>query len=842
MPGITLFVLGMHRSGTSAMTGVLNICGAWVGNEAELTQASIENPIGFWERRDIREICDKLLQSAGADWWKIAGFDPKAIPRTILTEQRRKFQKVILTLDEHETWVIKEPRLCLLLPVLRQYVRNPVCIYMYRNPLEVARSLQVRNGFSISSGLALWEVYNFHALNASEGLPRIFVSFEALMIRPIETLKEIAEKLEELVGSHTVKPERKLIEQFIDPNLYRQRVTEEETCDYLLPSQQALWSRLHNDEALDDYKNIPISEATTQSLLDLESVEVSFILHQDTKNELQARIVKYTAALKAREERIGTLEGSNSRLQANLDKHKETLKAREERIGTLEGSNSRLQANLDKHKETLKAREERIGTLEGSNSRLQANLDKHKETLKAREERIGTLEGSNSRLQANLDKHKETLKAREERIGTLEGSNSRLQANLDKHKETLKAREERIGTLEGSNSRLQANLDKHKETLKAREERIGTLEGSNSRLQANLDKHKETLKAREERIGTLEGSNSRLQANLDKHKETLKAREERIGTLEGSNSRLQANLDKHKETLKAREERIGTLEGSNSRLQANLDKHKETLKAREERIGTLEGSNSRLQANLDKHKETLKAREERIGTLEGSNSRLQANLDKHKETLKAREKTIDDLYNSTSWKITAPLRVISRSFRWFLRNLRRVLRLLFWLSTGQFSRAKKAVIHHYTHSEVPHYINKLITRRRRENAPQEVNSNNENLIKPVSTRTVAPSQETTYIVPASWWEQNPMAASFITQTAQGVIVLGGNRIATIANVTAVAGIEERVLALAAVTTETAIEIRADAKWNKAVENGELPQDGTIKLMTFDEMRREFDTL
>ena len=667
MPGITLFVLGMHRSGTSAMTGALNICGAWVGNEAELTQASVENPNGFWERRDIREICDKLLQSAGADWWKIAGFDPKAIPRTILTEQRRKFQKIILTLDEYETWVIKEPRLCLLLPVLRQYVRNPVCIYMYRNPLEVARSLQVRNGFSISSGLALWQVYNFHALKASEGLPRIFVSFEALMIHPIETLKEIAEKLEELVGSHTVKPERKLIEQFIDPNLYRQRVTEEETCDYLLPSQQALWSRLHNDEALDDYKNFPISEATTQSLLDLESVEVSFNLHQDTKNELQARIVKYTAALKAREERIGTLEGSNSRLQTNLDKHKETLKAREERIGTLEGSNNRLQTNLGKHKETLKAREERIGTLEGSNSRLQTNLGKHKETLKAREERIGTLEGSNSRLQTNLGKHKETLKAREERIGTLEGSNSRLQTNLGKHKETLKAREERIGTLEGSNSRLQTNLDKHTATIKAR------------------------------------------------------------------------------------------------------------------------------------------------------------------------EKIIDDLYNSTSWKITAPLRVISRSFRWLLRNFRRVLRLLFWLSTGQFSRAKKAVIHHYTRLDAPQYISKLITGRRREYAPQEINSKNSNQVKSVSTRTVASSQDTTYIVPSSWWEQNPMAVDFITKTAQAVIILGSNRIPASANVTVVAGIQERVLALAAVTTETAIEIRADAKWSKAVENGELPQDGTIKLLTPDEM-------
>ena len=90
-----LFVLGMHRSGTSAITGALRHSGVWVGEETELTDANVENPLGFWERRDMRDLCDQMLHSAGADWWKIASFDPNAIPRVTLAEQRRKFEKIV---------------------------------------------------------------------------------------------------------------------------------------------------------------------------------------------------------------------------------------------------------------------------------------------------------------------------------------------------------------------------------------------------------------------------------------------------------------------------------------------------------------------------------------------------------------------------------------------------------------------------------------------------------------------------------------------------------------------------------------------------------------------------
>ena len=313
-------------------------------------------PLGFWERRDMRNLCDQMLHSAGADWWKIAAFDPKVIPRAMLAEQLRNFEKIVSELDKYKAWVIKEPRLCLLLPVLRHYVTNLVCIHIYRNPLEVARSLQMRNGFSISAGLALWEAYNLHALKASEGLPRISLSYESLMRHPLETLNALVNELEG-IGGEAIKPDSGLIERFIDLNLHRQKATDEETEGYLLPSQRALWLRLQSGEVFDEGLDISVSEATKQALIDLESTEFSISIHTDKINELNA-------TLKTRDRNIEALENSTERLKNRLEERTATLKDRDKRIRALESSAERLKGRLEERTATLKARDERIHVLE----------------------------------------------------------------------------------------------------------------------------------------------------------------------------------------------------------------------------------------------------------------------------------------------------------------------------------------------------------------------------------------------------------------------------------------------------------------------------------------------
>jgi hypothetical protein len=46
-----LVVLGMHRSGTSALTGMLHHLGVALGEH--LMPASADNPRGYWEHSDV---------------------------------------------------------------------------------------------------------------------------------------------------------------------------------------------------------------------------------------------------------------------------------------------------------------------------------------------------------------------------------------------------------------------------------------------------------------------------------------------------------------------------------------------------------------------------------------------------------------------------------------------------------------------------------------------------------------------------------------------------------------------------------------------------------------------
>ena len=61
-------VLGMHRSGTSLLTRVLNLLGVGLGPEGHLMPADKFNPKGFWEHHGIVNLNDEILETLGGTW------------------------------------------------------------------------------------------------------------------------------------------------------------------------------------------------------------------------------------------------------------------------------------------------------------------------------------------------------------------------------------------------------------------------------------------------------------------------------------------------------------------------------------------------------------------------------------------------------------------------------------------------------------------------------------------------------------------------------------------------------------------------------------------------------
>lgn len=237
-------ILGMHRSGTSALARVLNLMGLYFGGENVSTGRSSENVKGFWERRDVRDLNDAILAGAGCDWDAVSGLDLEALPGESRAGYISAAADIVLNLDAHRPWFIKEPRLCVLLPIWHQVLETPFAIHIHRNPLAVARSLHRRNGIPIPAGLALWEYYNLRALEATDGIPRHFLGYEDLLRKPDSVLQSLHDFLVRDGDYALRRPPRRELSTFLDPGLHHQRASESELAKCAEPSQLELYEFL----------------------------------------------------------------------------------------------------------------------------------------------------------------------------------------------------------------------------------------------------------------------------------------------------------------------------------------------------------------------------------------------------------------------------------------------------------------------------------------------------------------------------------------------------------------------------------------------------------------------
>lgn len=193
-----IIVLGMHRSGTSAMTRVLNLLGLRINREIVPPQDN--NPTGFWEASELLRINGQLLAHLKSDWKSIIFQKNNWADSPELTELRRRATDLIKN-DFHETsfCVLKDPRLCRLLPfwcpILSESGFGIAFVCITRNPLDVIKSLETRNNLTKRSAAMLWLTHVLDAEMDSRGYPRVFVSYEQLMINWKNVALKIKEQL-----------------------------------------------------------------------------------------------------------------------------------------------------------------------------------------------------------------------------------------------------------------------------------------------------------------------------------------------------------------------------------------------------------------------------------------------------------------------------------------------------------------------------------------------------------------------------------------------------------------------------------------------------------------------
>lgn len=221
----SILIPGMHRSGTSALTGTLSLLDIYLGKD--LMEGNFSNEKGYFENLRLFKLNENLLSQIDSSW-DDPFFDEE---KSKNFNELNDLKTTILDEFQHsKIFAIKDPRLIYLFPayeeVLKELNIDIKIILPYRNPLEVAASLNRRDKMPIEKGMLLW-AYNFLlAEKFTRSYQRVFISFDDLLKKPSDTISQISSKIS-IPLDVKYHENKNSIDTFLEPGLKHHTISNE---------------------------------------------------------------------------------------------------------------------------------------------------------------------------------------------------------------------------------------------------------------------------------------------------------------------------------------------------------------------------------------------------------------------------------------------------------------------------------------------------------------------------------------------------------------------------------------------------------------------------------------
>jgi hypothetical protein len=164
-------VLGMHRSGTSCLTGIMQAFGVELG---EVFTENLYNKKGNRENSRIVYLNDHVLDYNGAAWNR-----PAVVSRWTPGEAGER-DAIIAELSGRTSgyWGFKDTRTLFTLPFWLEALDTPRFIGTFRHPQRVALSLNNRDGAPFEDSWVLWHTYNRRLLDLANEYDFALVDFD----------------------------------------------------------------------------------------------------------------------------------------------------------------------------------------------------------------------------------------------------------------------------------------------------------------------------------------------------------------------------------------------------------------------------------------------------------------------------------------------------------------------------------------------------------------------------------------------------------------------------------------------------------------------------------------
>ena len=534
-----LIVLGMHRSGTSAMMRVCNLLGVKLGSS--MLESNEYNEMGYWEHKGIIEQHDIILKSLDSMRWdSLRDIPENWLQKNDVISAKKRIKSILdKEFGTSAFWGFKDPRICRLIPLWAVIFKNigvqPHYIHIIRNPYEVALSLRRRDNLSEGDALLLWLRYVLEAEYYTRGIRRITVTYdnliddwEALVKKVGKTLKIdwplSVESIEQDVAEYLSE---KLRHHIYDPNIYRKSNSNNSVALTVYKELQRK-DDAERAKRLDSIRNVlfeslGLFSGLERSLFLERAMKVQAEESEEQQSAMQAQSDEYEGQFKAWKTRATESEKQLSAMQARSDEYEGQLDTWKTRATESEKQLSAMQARSDEYEGQLDTWKTRATESEKQLSAMQTQSDEYEGQFKAWKTRATESEKRLSAMQARSDEYEGQLDTWKTRATESEKQLSAMQTQSDEYEGQFKAWKTRATESEKRLSAMQARSDEYEGQLDTWKTRATESEKQLSAMQARSDEYEGQFKAWKTRATESEKQLSAMQARSNEYEGQLEA-------------------------------------------------------------------------------------------------------------------------------------------------------------------------------------------------------------------------------------------------------------------------------------------------------------------------------
>ena len=548
-PRTAILILGMHRSGTSALTRVVSLLGADLPVNL-MPPAADDNEKGFWESLDIFHVNEDILTSAGSswdDWGRFNGNWFRSGKAVAYFSKARQFLEN--DFGSSALFVLKDPRICRLLPFWLKVLQDEgvvsKCLVTIRHPLEVAESLSKRNGFSHAKSLILWLRYVLDAELSSRDLPRAFCSYAELLADWRSEMTRLGTLLD--LSWPRLSPTAEVeIDTFLEVRLRHHVILG--VADSALSSFQ-IWVK----DAFEALQALQVDPYGPDAMANLDAIRQEFDRASDSlrilAREEEVLASRLSADLRARDL---LLEESRSKLMKHDDRIQAIeleLAERDMRIQGLAGELAHRDDCFSALSAEVTQRDAKLGELLNELARRDKRLEELDADLSASELRLTAMSGELARRQASAAKIAAELSRRDARLNEIRYEMARRDQRLEELAVAIAAREAGVAS-------MQECLEESAEQLRQRDVRLAEMKEQLVKMEERLESFRDEVAHRDDRLA---------EASM-----RLAASGARIDQLSGEVAEQMASLEKNEIDAKQRDVMI-------QRLRVDLEQERQRL-------------------------------------------------------------------------------------------------------------------------------------------------------------------------------------------------------------------------------------------------------------------------